>query len=458
MNDFIILSLTLFIVITCSYLVVKKYNPLLIFFMGGIIIHVIIYVTTGFSPMENESMGNIVFDIFGMITSEFKNQLGGVGSNLMIVAGYATLMTRIGASSKLAEAATKPLKKIDSPYLILALLYVIGIILKMMITSHAGLGLLLMATTFPILTNLGISKLSAASTIILSGSLDWGPNDGAVIFAADNVTGIEVGSYFINYQVIPAVLSIVAVAITVSVYFKYLDSKEKVNEKIGSSSAQNETFEHLPFIYAFLPALPLILVILVSMLPKMSLDVFSANLIGIVVTLVVQTIRYKKDIVALLTEDLKVVFNAMGESFANIVTLIVAASVFAKGLIQLGGFNIIANYISNLGGAQLIIIISFSLLSFLAVIILGSGNAGWFAFGPLVNDIAPKVGLETYQIAVPMQLASGMGRGLSPVAAAMISVAGLAEIELEEIVKRNFIPIIVGLVVNIISSYIIFVL
>ncbi|MGY3749009.1 C4-dicarboxylate transporter DcuC [Vagococcus acidifermentans] len=457
MENVLTLVITFISIVIVARLILKKYNAILVFFAAGLLINLYLAIATGYSPIAEQTTGNLILDVFAFIGSEFKEQLGGVGTNLMVVAGYASLMTHIGASEKLAVTATKPLMKLNKPYLILAFLYIIGAVLKMMITSHAGLSLLLMATTFPILIRLGISKLSAASAILISGALDWGVNDGAVLFAAENVSGFSVSDYFVNYQFLPASISILTVAIVMAIYFKRIDARQGAEKSSTSDVAYDngEKANELNWLYAILPALPLLLVMSSVFLPNMEIEVFTANVIGLIVTLLLETIRLRKDIAKTLADYLSVTFKAMGNSFANIVTLIVAASVFAKGLIQLGGITLIANQIAKFSGAQLIIIVALSLLSFFAVIILGSGNAGWYAFGPLVTDIAPKVGLEAVQIAVPMQLAAGMGRGLSPVAAAMLSVVGLAGVELESLIKRNTVPVVCGLVANIISSYLI---
>lgn len=455
MENILAILITLAAIVVCSKLVLKKYNPILVFFAAGIVISLYLALVKGHTPLGDATSGNVFLDVFAFIGSEFKGQLGGVGTNLMVVAGYAAMMTHIGASAKLADVATKPLLKINKPYVILAFLYVIGIILKMMITSHAGLALLLMATTFPILRRLGVSNLSAASAILLSGSMDWGVNDGAAMFAAENVSGMSVGEYFIDYQLVVAAITIAVVAIVMAFYFKRLDAKTKKSGDSEEADCELASAEcgHLPNFYALLPALPLLLVIGSLAFPTIQLDVFTANVIGIMATFLCETVRVKGKKSAIIGTHLEVLFKTMGTSFANIVTLIVAASVFAKGLIELGGITIIANQIAKIQGAQLITICALSLLSFSAVIILGSGNAGWYAFGPLVTDMAPKVGLRAYQIAVPMQLASGMGRALSPVAAAVIAVAGLANVEVEALIKRNLVPAFCGFVVNIAASY-----
>lgn len=469
MDGILSVLLTVIVVVIVVRLIVKKYDPVLVFFTAGILLLLSLALITGYTPMGEDTTGNIFLDSFAFVGAQFKSQLGGVGTNLMIVAGYAALMTRIGASQKLATIATVPLKKLNKPYLILAALYVIGVILKMMITSHVGLGLLLMATIYPILMELKISRLSAASAIILAGSLDWGVNDGAVLFAADVVTEIPIGEYFINYQLASAAISILTVALVIAFYYKRQDMKMADDPKLSKYTTSIEVTEEekekleeltsrLPSIYAILPAIPLLLVLGALFIPTIELDVFTANVIGLIITFILEMFITKENRFGTIADHLKLLFKQMGTSFATVVSLIVAAGVFANGLIELGGFNVLANQLARLQGAQFISILALSLLAFSAVIILGSGNAGWFAFGPLVRDIAPQIGLDPVQIAVPMQLSAGMGRGVSPVAAATIAISGLAEVDLEDMIRHNMVPLFAGFAANIISSYVLLVL
>lgn len=455
MNDIAAVLLTVIAIFITAKFILEKYNPMFVFFTSGIIIFLLLAVWKGFTSMGEETTGNIILDIFAYIGIVTKSQLSGVGTNLMIVAGYAAFMTYIKASDKLASVLTKPLMKISNPYIVLGLLYVVGTILKMMITSHAGLVMLLMATAYPILVGLGIGKLSAAAAILATGSIDWGPNDGAAIFAAENVVGVSVVDYFMNYQWIPGAISVLTIATIMVVYFRKLDKKNNANTAIEVSTIE-EKGKGIPRIYAILPSLPLLLVIGFSLFTTIEMDVFTASVISLIVVFILEII-IKKDSKEV-GKSIAIVFKAMGNSFANVVTLIIAAGVFSSGLIELGGINILANTLAGLEGAQLLSVIALSALTFFAVIILGSGNASWFAFGPLVPDIASKVGLQPYQIAVPMQLASGIGRGLSPVAGAVIAVAGLAEVDTDDLIKRNIVPLVCGAIVNIIVSYVIFIL
>lgn len=462
MNAVISLVLTLLAVGIAIRYVLKKYNATLVFFTLGIILLLILAWLAPGELMGDKTTGNVFLDVFAYIGASTKKQLGGIGANLMIVAGYAAYMTYIGASDKLANALTRPLLKLGSPYLTMAAFYLLGTVLKMVITTHTGLALLFMATVFPVLTRLGISKLSAAAAIVACGSIDWGATDSAVLFAAENVSNMDLVRYFTSYQWVPGTLSVLTVACTMAILFKRQDECAKAEEGEKGGSVQDASAydfsksQTLPQFYTLFPALPLLLVIGFTLFTRLKVDIFTAHVVSLVAVLLSETGRHRS--AAVMGEHLKEIFKAMGNSFAGIVTLIIAAGYFADGLIKLGGINIVFGYLSKMHGAQFFTLVALSALTYLAVIILGSGNASWFAFGPLIPAIGSNVGLQAYQLAVPMQLSSSLGRALSPVAAAVLSVAGLAGVESGELIKKNIPPLVLGGIVNILSSYVYLVL
>ncbi|WP_353096673.1 C4-dicarboxylate transporter DcuC [Tissierella praeacuta] len=446
--------LTIIAVIITARFVLKKFNPSLVFLVSGFIILTILAVWKGYTPLGDSTTGSKLLDVFAFAGDATKKQLSGVGSNLLLVAGYAVFMNHIGATDKLADTITKPLSRIKNPYIVMFLVFVIGACLKTMITSHIGLVLLLMSSVYPVLIKLGISPISAAATLLLTGFLDWGPNDGAVIFAAETVVGMPVVNYVKSYQVLPAIITILVTGIVMVIHFKREDEKG-INIDIDRVEVTSEKLnsESLPRIYAFLPAIPLLLVVSFSFQKQVKMDVFTANVLGLIIAFIIEGIRTKN--CEVIGEDLKVLFQAMGNSLANIVLLIISASIFAQGLIALGGFNILAEKLAEFKGAQLLTVIAFTALTFFGVIILGNGNATWFSFGPLAANLAPAIGLQAYQLGVPMQMSASIGRCLSPVAGAVLTTSGLSKITAEDLIKRVSVPIVAGALTNLIASYII---
>ena len=461
------LVLTFLAVGLVAFLILRKFHPILVFLLAGSIISLILVAFMGYQPMGDQSTGSRWLDIFASLGQELKDQLSGAGIRIMLVSGYAGLMNQVGAAGQLARKASQPLMRLDKPYLILALLYVVGVGLKLMITSHSGLVILLMATFYPILVQIGVSRLSAASAILLSGALDWGVNDGAVIFAAENVSQVGVGDYFIHYQLLPVLITVLVMALVMGFYFKHLDQQRNISSDPGTTQVDKDLKssqsagdpvgpdrQTVPFLYTFLPGLPLAIVLLSLLIPGWEVDVVVANLIGLMVTLVFEFVLAKRSFNQV-ADSLNYLLDQMGKSFANVVSLIVVASFFADSLIQLGGIETLSQWLSHLQGAPLIALLVLSGVCLLTVMVLGSGNAGWFTFGSLIKEIGPQVGLQSFQLGVPMQLASSMGRCLSPVSGAMIAVAGMAQLEMEDLMKRNLLPVLLGLLTQVVVSYLV---
>ena len=82
-------------------------------------------------------------------TDRMKTRLPGLGLNIMWIAGFSYYMDKIGASKALVKLCVKPLSAIRSPYLLLAVTYIVGQFMALFINSAVGLGLLLMASIFP---------------------------------------------------------------------------------------------------------------------------------------------------------------------------------------------------------------------------------------------------------------------------------------------------------------------
>ena len=182
---------TLLAVIVVAYYILKKYNPIFVFFLSGIILLIFAFYITG-APIpkapsrEHASFLNVLLDSYAFITATFKSQLSGVGLIIMSVAGFAAYMKHINASAKLAFLANKPLGKIKNKYLILSGTFIVGMALKTVISSYAGLLLLLLACIYPVLISLKIRPITAVCVLSLI-ALDYGPKDGNSINMADMV-------------------------------------------------------------------------------------------------------------------------------------------------------------------------------------------------------------------------------------------------------------------------------
>ena len=104
----------------------------------------------------------------------------------------------------------------------------------------------------------------------------------------------------------------------------------------------------------------------------------------------------------------------------------------------------------NAGFGVLAIIIAVSILLAVCAFLMGSGNAAFFSFAPLIPNIAKHFGVETITIIAPIQIMTGFGRCVSPIAPAILAISAITN----AVVKRTAIPMLVAAIVNVIMTYI----
>jgi DcuC family C4-dicarboxylate transporter len=405
-------------------------------------------------PKLAKETGFSGFDLFKYVKESFAETNAGVGLMIMAIGGFVAYIDKIGASNCLVYVAMKPLQLFKKqPYLAASLVIPIGQILFIAIPSAAGLALLLMASLFPILINLGVSRVSAASVISASTALGLGPAS-AITVSAATIIEMDVVVFFLNHQILLASMLSVAMMITYFFVNRYYDKKNYNDE---DQKIVNEPVRTAPLIYAIIPIVPIVLLIVFSEIfsffpVPITLDTTTAMIISLFIAILFEIIRTRN--IKQVLDSLKTFWDGMGNIFKTVVTLIIAADIFAKGLISLGFIEGLLSMSLNLGLNAVGISIVMTLMIFLASILMGSGNASFFAFGPLIPNIAKQLGVSSTSMILPMQLSASMGRTVSPVSGILIAVAEIAGVTAMQIAKRNFIPILVALLVMLCYQFI----
>lgn len=438
--------ISLLVIVVTGRLLLKKYNPHAVLLVSGMLMLIIAQVLNYNLPILKDPTGYSGFNLFRYIKESFSKTNAGVGLMIMAIGGFVAYIDKIGASNALVYVAMKPLKFFKKrPYIAASVVIPIGQLLFTAIPSAAGLGLLLMASMFPILVNLGVSRLSAVSVITATTAFGIGPAS-AITASATNIAGIDTILFFLNYQ-IPLIWPL-SIVMMITYYFvnRYYDKKNGFEKEIETKEIELKA----PIIYALIPVLPIILLIVFSKIfnffsVPISLDTTTAMFISLFVALICELFKTKN--IKTVFDSLKTFWNGMGNIFKTVVTLIITADIFAKGLISLGFIDGLLDLAQNLGLGTIGIGVVMTVMIFLASMLMGSGNASFFAFGPLVPKIANKLGVESTSIILPMQLSASMGRTVSPIAGVIIATAEIAKVSTIAIVKRNIIPLLVALVV-----------
>lgn len=435
----IIISIQFIIVV--AYLLYKKYNPQAVLLFSGLLMMTLAIALGLELPELKKSTGFIGFDLFAYIKESFSSKGAAVGLMIMTIGGFVSYMRKIGASDALVYVSMQPLSMFKkTPYLAASLVIPIGQLLFICTPSATGLGLLLVASIFPVLVSIGISRLSAVSVITACTVFDMGPASANTARASELIDKSNV-VYFLEDQ-LPLTIPL-TIIMMILYYFvnKYFDKKEGyVPENID----QKEFKVEAPLIYALLPIFPLILLVVFSpifnfLTPPIHLDTTTAMIITLFVAIVFELIRKKslKEVFA----SLRIFWEGMGKVFASIITLIVSAEIFSKGLISLGLVEGLVLASQEMGFQAIGLGIIMTVMIFSASFLMGSGNASFFSFGPLVPNIAAKLGIDGVSIILPMQLASSMGRAVSPISGVVIATSEIAKVSPFDLAKRNFIPL-----------------
>jgi len=145
----------------------------------------------------------------------------------MSIGGFVAYIEKNGATDALVYLALKPLKLMKKyPYILASMVIPIGQFLFICIPSAAGLSLLLMASMFPILVNLGVSRLSAASVITATTAFGVGPAS-VITSRSVKIMDIPAVSHFFDNQIPLLIPLIITLMITFFYVNRYYDKKEK---------------------------------------------------------------------------------------------------------------------------------------------------------------------------------------------------------------------------------------
>ncbi len=199
--------------------------------------------------------------------------------------------------------------------------------------------------------------------------------------------------------------------------------------------------------------LPLFFMLTFSSLGVKTINVGMATaiILSIFISLVFEFIRERE--VKPVFEKLQGVFDDMGKVFASVVTLIIAGQTFSMGLKSIGAVDSMLHMASSVGLSAAVIILFMALLTFIISALMGSGNAAFFSFAPMVPQIAHKIGANTVDMILPIQLSAGFGRTISPIAGVIIAVAGISGLSPFDIVRRTLIPMISGWLLMLILTF-----
>lgn len=208
-------------------------------------------------------------------------------------------------------------------------------------------------------------------------------------------------------------------------------SKAKMTDDSGEQLRVN-------YLYALIPIIPLVILVLgskqVALIPY--IDVPTSMLFGSVLGIAVTRIN--------VAEAIKKFFKGTGDGYCEVIGLMCAAAVFCGGMKVIGLTDYLVEVMKN---SQALAQLTAATGPFFMAMVSGSGNAASLAFYGSVVPHAPDMGYGIIELGSVAQIAAGLGRTMSPVAAATIICAKFAGVSPMDIAKRNALPTLAALVV-----------
>ncbi len=448
------LELLIGIVVTLAVgvFIVKGYRPSGVLLSAGILLLIITgLIGRSVLPKEVASTGNIITDALEFVKYMLQNRGGGLGMQIMLLCGFANYMTQIGANNVVVKQFSKPLSVIKSPYVLLVAAYIVACLMSLAVSSATGLGVLLMATLFPMMTAMGISRPAAVAVCASPAAIILSPTSGDVVIAAEK-SGLALDVFSVQTVLPVSISTIIVMAIATFFWNRFLDKREHTPmERVDAEHMQ----VNAPSYYVILPFLPIIGVFVFNgrTIPAVQLDIYTIVVLSIFVGALVDYLSKRLNGRRTL-EDLESCYEGMADAFKGVVMLLVAAGVFAQGLMSIGAIDNLLHLAESAGAGGVELMLILTVLTIAAAIATGSGNAPFYAFVELAPQLAGKLGVNPAFLIIPMLQASNLGRTISPVSGVVVATAGMANIGPFEVVKRTSVPVICGILTVIIGTMI----
>ena len=367
--------------------------------------------------------------------------------------GFAACVTMTKCDLHLVSLLTKPLNKLG--ILLLPCCMIVTGIASVAIGSLAGLCAAIGPTLVGLMIRAGFRPAMAAAVIISSTLPNyWSPGSTDNIYVAKlaNIPVMDMVTYVAPTTLILSALSIVFVMIVCLLF------KDYRKEGFGSTGVHpgediQKKLPDLPekpnLLMAFAPLLPVVLLFVISLcFPGVKMSVATAMLMGLIYVMIVTRLNPQ--------QLCSKFFDGMGKQLANVITIVIAGEFFAKGLTSTGSIDAMIQGAQTTGfGASGLTLVMIAIIAVCAIL-MGSGNAPFFAFANLVPAIAAKTGVAASFMILPMHLIASSARAISPITGVIIVASGMAGISPFDLVKRTAIPMAVSCILIVAANFVIF--
>lgn len=367
------------------------------------------------------------FDVIQGMFSE-----GGIIGPICSAMGYAYVLRITECDKHMVLLLTRPLKNMG--WLLIPGGAVAGFITNMAITSQTASAAALGPILFPILRAAGHSRITSAATILVGCSVGGnlfnpGEPDIVAIASATNIASASV----ISATVVPNIIALVAAVVTLMLLSgRAQEHPTSQLEDIAVSSLK-----------AAMGPLPVVLLLLLqpslNIVPPLSERYpfgvhVSLVMVACTAVVIVVTTQHWRSAIAHASAISVQFFEGMGYAFANVISIIIAASCFIAGLKAVGIVGAITGALQDSAGVATAVAPA---ITWLMAAVGGSGTAPSVAFTKaMLPTVAHTNPVGAVDLGVSAAIGANVGRTMSPVAAVVLFTSALAEISVPALIRR----------------------
>ena len=411
------------IVLLTFMAIIKRYETRLVLFVAGVVMALVVG-----KPLE-------AIDAFAQTMVS-----AGLVTTICTVMGFSYVMKLTGCDSHLVNLLTSMLKK--GKFILIPGAVIMTWTINIALPSTAGCAAAVGAVLIPTLIGSGVHPAMAAACV-MSGTIGSVMSPGLAHnpFVA-KLANVDVMTVIAGHTT--AALIALAVSVTVLTIVSYLRSEGPSTERASQFIINEENFK-VNYLKAAVPIIPLLLLVLGSKMVGLisAVTVPQAMIMGVILGFIVTLGKAQ--------EISKSFFKGMGDSYGEIMGIIIAAAVFTQGMDTIG---LTGALIEKMKESQDIARYAASIGPFFLAVLSGSGDAAALAFNGAVTPHAAQFGFTITNMGSLATISGGLGRTMSPVAGGAIVCATIAGVNPMEIAKRTAPGMIITLVaVLIVFSY-----
>lgn len=402
-------------IVVTIYLLIKKYETRTVLIGVGLLM----------SLLTLNPMGAL--DAFAKSMTS-----GGLIMAICSSMGFAYVMKYTQCDTHLVHLLTKPLGGLK--FFLIPVATVITFFINIAIPSAAGCAAAVGATLIPVLKSAGVRPATAGAAILagtFGSMMSPGSSHSAMISEMSKLTITEVNLSHAPYTMIAGAIGAVILTLLALFFKDYGDEHRQAY--LSEQKEAESKFVKVNILFALAPLIPLVILVIggtslqeVSWLSWTKMGVPQAMLIGAIYGILVTRISPVK-----ITEEF---FNGMGNSYANVLGIIIAAGVFVAGLKSTGAVDSAIEFLKH---SNEFVRWGATIGPFLMGIITGSGDAAAIAFNTAVTPHAVELGYSHVNLGMAAAISGAIGRTASPIAGVTIVCAGLAMVSPVEMIKRT---------------------